>query len=191
MMTNLSTFRKNADCPSVAKDDCCKECYNSRDCASKCKMQTIKSQSADPVFSPQLLNTTGIQRLPVGVITGIIAALVGGFLMSLITGLTGDFYFFFLAVAGAIGGFGFGAFTEGNNFARGIIGCIFAVMAMIIGYYFIYTTPVQIYGTSIAPSSIMTFSEFFSLWLEPLDYIFMLVGIVAGYFGGTGKFAFK
>jgi hypothetical protein len=129
--------------------------------------------------------------LPLGIVGGIIAALVAGFLLSFMTQITGRFYFVFVAVCGGIGGLGFGLPTEGDKLKRGLIGCFFASLAMLVGYYMIYLTPISIYSITVSPASIMSFPEFLSEFLEPLDYLFIFIGIVAGYFGGIGSFVFK
>lgn len=134
---------------------------------------------------------TPIRNLPIGVIGGIIAATFAAFLLRVLTQFTGDFYFVFLVVCGGIGGLGFGLPTEGNKMLRGVIGCFFGILAIIMGYYFIYTMPINLGYITVSPAEVMSFPEFLSQFLEPLDYLFILAGIVAAYFGGTGSLEFQ
>jgi hypothetical protein len=186
-MTNVRELRKEAGCKSEQTDICCYECSHSKSCPSRCKIRTY---TPTPSLEQRKVQATPIRNLPVGIIGGIIAAAFAAFLLRLVTQLTGDFYFVFLVVCGAIGGLGFGVPTEGDKMIRGIIGCFFGILAIIIGYYLVYTMPINIGYLTVTPAEIMSFPEFLSKFLGPLDYLFMLAGIVAAYFAGTGSFEF-
>jgi len=187
-MTNLAEIRERQGCKSERRSICCQECSENKGCPSRCKIRIFKRA---PNLQPRQTQVADIHNLPLGIVGGIIAALVAGFLLSFMTQITDRFYFVFVAVCGAIGGLGFGLPTEGNKLNRGLIGCFFAILAMLVGYYMIYLTPISIYSITVSPASIMSFPEFLSAFLDPLDYLFILIGIVAGYFGGTGSFIFR
>ena len=186
-MTNVGDSRKSSGCKSDNLEKCCLECSNNISCSSKCNISLSKKTPVFPsIPANRNLPTIGIHNLLAGIVVGIIAALVAGYLLSLIMQLTGFFYYIFLVICGGIGGLGFGLPTRGNKTARGLIGCMFAVLAMAVGFYFIYTAPIAIDSTmTVTASSIMSFQEFLSSFLEPIDYVFMLAGIALGYFAGS------
>jgi hypothetical protein len=122
-----------------------------------------------------------VSRLGVGILMGIIFAAVGAFIFNFITNLLGSYYYFLLIPLGYFGGLGFGIFTKGNGAVRGLFGLGFGLAAMLIGLWLVFTTAINIGGgTLIAPSSVMSFSEF----LDLLDYLCILAGIVAAFFAG-------
>lgn len=187
-VTNLAQIREKEGCKSDQKSICCQECPDNKSCPYQCK---IRIPTKVPRPRPHPTQAADIHNLPLGILGGGIAAVVAGFLLNFMMHITGHFYFIFVAMCGGIGGLGFGLPTEGDKLKRGLIGCFFAILAMLIGYYMIYLTPVSIYSLTVSPASIMSFPEFLSAFLEPLDYFFIFIGIVAGYFGGTGLFVFK
>lgn len=187
-MTNIGELRKDAGCKSEQTDVCCYECSRFNSCPSRCK---IRPYTPSPSLEQRKVPATPIRNLPVGIIGGIIAATFAAFLLRVLTQFTGDFYFVFLVVCGGIGGLGFGLPTEGDKMLRGIIGCFFGILAIIVGYYFIYTMPISIGYLTVSPAEVMSFPEFLSEFLGPLDYVFILAGIVAAYFAGTGSLEFR
>jgi len=187
-MTNIGELRKETGCKSEDKSICCRECSNSKVCLSRCKIRTYAPSLPRPMPPERThAQVIPIRNLPVGIIGGIVAAIIGAFLLRLMTQFTGDFYFVFLAVCAAIGGFGFGIPTDGNKMLRGAMGCLFGIIAILLGYYLIYVMPINIGYASLSASEIMSFQAFLGKFLGPLDYLFILAGVVAAYFAGTGS----
>jgi len=147
---------------------------------------TLVNSSADnrpssPNTNVQTYNRpTGVSRLGVGIVAGVVFAIIGAFIFNFITQVLGSYYYVLLIPFGWFGGFGFGVFTKGNPWVRGLFGAMFGLSAMLLGLWFVYTTPINIEGINVAASSVMSYSEF----LDPLDYLSILGGIVAAFFAG-------
>ncbi len=183
-MTNLEELRKTSGCESEKKDVCCFECSHFNKCPSRCRIRTYTRTLSSEEHKIQ---PAQIGNLLAGVVSGIVVAAIAAFILRVVTQFTGDFYFVFVALCGGIGGLGFGVVAKGNKMLRGLVGCVFGILAMLLGYYMIYTMPLDIGFTVITPAQVMSFSEFLSVFLEPLDYLFIFAGIVLAYFGGSGS----
>jgi hypothetical protein len=133
-----------------------------------------------PFINDRSSTRPAISRLGAGIVAGIIFSAIGAFIFNFITGLLGSYFYFLLIPLGYFGGLGFGLFTKGNAAIRGVFGLIFGLTAMIIGLWLVFITAIDIDGTLIAPSSVMSFGEF----LDPLDYLCILAGMGAGFFAG-------
>ena len=131
--------------------------------------------------------TARVKGLVLGIVGGIIGALIGGFIMDVALQIADIFYYASVIISGAIAGSFFGRLTNGNRTTRGLIGCAFALVAVMAGYCFIYITPMDLNGVSVAPYNVGTFSEFLGVFLEPIDYLLMLCGIGVGFLSG-GRF---
>jgi hypothetical protein len=94
----------------------------------------------------------GITRLHLGIFGGVIGVFLAGVLMWVVTLQTQSVVGSALIICGALGGLGFGAFTRGSRKIRGIIGCVFGIIAIVFGLVMTYTTPIIIgYSLDGAP----------------------------------------
>lgn len=131
--------------------------------------------------APELIPTTG-SMLGKGIIFGMAGALVGGFLWKIIALSTGRMYGLIALVSAALAGVAFGLPTRGGSKQiRGIIGALLGLSSIALGYYFIYTSPMSLSaGGSFIPASLMSFWTFWRLIADPVDYLFLLVGVYEG-----------
>ena len=113
----------------------------------------------------------------------VVGALIGGVFWGWFAVKTGYLTGAIALLSAAIAGIAFGLPTSGMNRAvRAIMGATFGFFSILVGYYYIYTTPIDIpfYGYSIIFSERMRFGEFMAEYVGPLDYLFFTVGIIEG-----------
>ncbi|MCX9015002.1 MAG: hypothetical protein OIN89_09475 [Candidatus Methanoperedens sp.] len=117
-----------------------------------------------------------------GTVYGIIGAIVGAFVWKGITMATGNMYGLVALIIAALAGASFGFPTRGGDKKlRMIIGALLGLASIILGYYLIYSTAFDIgMGAAIVPADLMPFEEFWSLIAEPVDYIFLFIGVYEG-----------
>lgn len=127
------------------------------------------------------MNQEESKNLIKGVVIGIVAALIGSLIWKEIAISTGKMYGLIALIIAALAGAGFGYPTKGGNkTARGVIGAVLGLLAIILGYYFIYTSPIEFADGTFVPASIMSFGTFWNLMSSPVDYIFLLIGLYEG-----------
>lgn len=115
---------------------------------------------------------------------GIIGALIGGYIWAVIAMKTGVMYGIIALISVGLAGVGFGFPTRGGNKGiRGLIGAILGLTSIILGYYFIYMSPINLGAQSIPliPAKYMSFGEFWSIIVGHIDYLFLIIGIYEGY----------
>ncbi len=117
-----------------------------------------------------------------GLVYGIIGAIVGALIWKGITMATGNMYGLVALIIAALAGACFGFPTRGGDKnMRMIIGAALGLASIVLGYYLIYTTPLDIgTGAAIVPADLMPFDKFWGLIAGPVDYIFLLIGMYEG-----------
>lgn len=117
-----------------------------------------------------------------GMVYGIIGAIVGALIWKGITMATGNMYGLVALIIAALAGACFGFPTRGGNkIMRMIIGAALGLTSIVLGYYLIYTTPLDTgTGSAVVAASLMSFEQFWGLIAEPVDYIFLLIGVYEG-----------
>jgi hypothetical protein len=140
-------------------------------------------------------NNDNIQHLHFGIFGGLAGVCVGGLLMRVLTSYTQSYVSLGLLLCTALGGLGFVALTSGNNRLRGIIGCFFAVIAIVFGLIMTYTTPIIIGYMQPTGTSAMyplyqwheyTFARFFAIQLFTADSLFFSsFGIAVAYLSAS------
>lgn len=137
------------------------------------KMDEVMNEVETGTHNPNFLN---------GLVYGIIGVIVGGVIWKGITMATGNMYGLVALVIAALAGASFGFPTRGGDKKlRMVIGAALGLVSIILGYYLIYSTALDLgMGTAIVPADIMTFEEFWGAIAEPVDYIFMLIGVYEG-----------
>jgi len=127
------------------------------------------------------MNQEESKKLITGVVIGIVAALIGSLVWKEIAISTGKMYGLVALVVAALAGVGFGYPTRGGNkTVRKVIGAVLGLLAIILGYYFIYTSPIALEQGTFVPASVMSFGTFWSFIAEPVDYIFLIIGLYEG-----------
>jgi len=124
----------------------------------------------------------------IGAAFGIIGALIGGYIWAVIAMKTGTMCGIIALISAGLAGVGFGIPTRGgNNNIRGLIGAILGLTSIILGYYFIYISPINLgaQSISIVPTKYMSFEEYWSIIVGPIDYLFLIIGIYEGYKFGS------
>ncbi|NIA11925.1 MAG: hypothetical protein GWP10_19925 [Nitrospiraceae bacterium] len=124
----------------------------------------------------------------IGAAFGIIGALIGGYIWAVIAMKTGTMYGIIALISAGLAGVGFGIPTRGgSNNIRGLIGAILGLTSIILGYYFIYISPINLGAQSIpiVPAKYMSFEEYWSIIVDPIDYLFLIIGIYEGYKFGS------
>ncbi|MEA2015006.1 MAG: hypothetical protein U9N38_06865 [Thermodesulfobacteriota bacterium] len=125
---------------------------------------------------------TGIKSYGIGIALGIVGVLIGALVWKYIAIWTGYMFGAIALVSAGLAGGGFGLLTMGGNRAiRAIIGASLGLASIVMGYYFIYTSPVDIgwYG-SVIPAELMSFEEFMGAMIEPIDLLFLAIGLYEG-----------
>ena len=124
----------------------------------------------------------------IGATFGIIGALIGGYIWAVIATKTGVMWGVIALISAGLAGGGFGFPTRGGSRSiRGLIGAILGLMSIILGYYFIYISPINLGAQSIPiiPAKYMSFGKFWSITVGPIDYLFLIIGIYEGYKFGS------
>jgi hypothetical protein len=139
--------------------------------------------------------TGSIRHLHLGILGGLVGVCVAGLLMRLLTSYTQDYVSLGLVFCGALGGVGFEALTSGNNRLRGLIGCVFGLIGIIVGLMMTYTTPIIAGYMQILTSNTMvplyrwheySFVRFLVMQLLTSDGVFYsLSGLVVAYLGAS------
>jgi uncharacterized membrane protein len=103
------------------------------------------------------------------ILFGSIGAIIGGAIFAGIGIITGWLLGLFAIVAGFISGLAI-KMGDDNKEGNGILGAIFGLISIIIGYYIlnVYFIP------------FMSFGNFMSEMIKPIDILFILAGIYAG-----------
>ncbi len=117
-----------------------------------------------------------------GLVYGIIGAIVGALIWKGITMATGNMYGLVALIIAALAGACFGFPTRGGDKTmRMVIGAALGLASIVLGYYLIYTTPLDIgTGAAVVPADLMPFDRFWGLIAGPVDYIFLLIGLYEG-----------
>lgn len=117
-----------------------------------------------------------------GLVYGITGAIVGALIWKGITMATGNMYGLVALIIAALAGACFGFPTRGGDKKlRMVSGAALGLASIVLGYYLIYTTPLDIgTGATVVPADLMSFENFWSLIAEPVDYIFLLIGLYEG-----------
>jgi len=124
----------------------------------------------------------GIKSYGVGIVVGIVGVLIGALIWKYIALWTGYMFGLIALISAGLAGGGFGLFTiGGNKWVRGFIGASLGLASIVIGYYFIYTGPVDIgYYGSVVPADVMSFEAFMNAIIEPIDLLFLAIGLFEG-----------
>jgi hypothetical protein len=138
---------------------------------------------------------SGIDHMHLGIFGGLIGVAAAGFLMRETTSQYQDFVSSALVLCGALGGLGFGALVTGNGRKRGLIGCVFGVLAIFFGLVMTYSTPIVVgYSMSFSTGTATPvylwheygFFRFIEIKLSTLPGIFFsFLGLVAAYLAGA------
>ncbi|MCW4001028.1 MAG: hypothetical protein NWE93_12395 [Candidatus Bathyarchaeota archaeon] len=150
-------------------------------------------------FSSGTQNTQKISRLHFGILGGLLGVCASGAIMNLAAPAVGECPLCLLAVCGILGGLGFGLPTRGNWKLRGVIGCVFALTAVLFGLLFSYIAPVIVGyrlgldGEALSPIYVFnttTFSEYLAGTLFTLNGLFfMYIGLLAAV--GSAEIPFR
>ena len=118
-----------------------------------------------------------------GIIAGIVGVIIGALIWKYIAIYTGYMSGFVAIISAAIAGGIFGYMTQGGNKnIRSIVGATLGIASIIMGYYFIYISPIDLgypYFTVVLADE-MSFEEFMSNSIEAVDMIFLFIGLYEG-----------
>lgn len=117
----------------------------------------------------------------IGIAVGIVGVLIGALIWKYIAIWTGYMFGAIALISAGIAGGFFGFPTIGGN--RGIcaiIGAGLGLASIIMGYYFIYTSSVDIGYRTVVPAEFMSFGEFMSVIIGPIDLLFLAIGLYEG-----------
>lgn len=69
---------------------------------------------------------------------------------------------------------------EVERVVRITIGALLGLTSIVLGYLFIYMYPVNVEGSLVSFADVMGFLQFWVLFTDPLDYVFIAGPVVAG-----------
>jgi hypothetical protein len=143
------------------------------------KTVTIQDVNCQTVIEEQA-KPDKLRNLNFGVIGGGLGVFAAGLVMYAVTLYVEDVYTPVLILCGMLGGLGFGLSTSGNSKQRGVIGCIFGVIALLFGLEMAYASPIAVgYKFSLTGALLPVYK-----WHEYsfIEFLFNQLGTVEGVF---------
>jgi len=121
-----------------------------------------------------------------GALAGLVGAVFGAFVWMEMAIRTDTLIGYVALMSAGIAGVTFGYSTRGvKHAARGYMGAGLGLIAIVLGYYFIYMAPISYEGMTFVAARYQSFGEFWSTFTGPVDYLFLSIGAYMGYKLGT------
>jgi hypothetical protein len=115
-----------------------------KNCLSLVSLKLKQSKSKKVAGGMGLPKETGIGKLYLGIFGGFVGIVIAGLIMEIMTSSLQNIWFPGIILCGALGGLGFGALTSGDKRLRGVLGCVFGVIAVLFGLLTTYSNPIVV-----------------------------------------------
>lgn len=164
----------------------------------ECVKNKLSLCSNDVEVFPEKKNKkqeSNIRNIHLGLFGGLLSAFLSGLMLRAITLYTNDYFSLTIVLCGLFSGIFVGSLTSGNRKFRGLLACVFGIIAIIFSLIMTYSTPIIIGYYQSAPGEVLvplykwheyTFMQFLGIQLLSVNNLmYTVIGLFLAYLLGS------